>query len=53
MSNATVVNFTQLASDAQVARTTVYEYFEILRDTLLLHEVPAWTASRTRKPLAS
>ena len=51
--NATVVNFTQLASDAQVARTTVYEYFEILRDTLLLHEVPAWTASRTRKPLVS
>jgi predicted AAA+ superfamily ATPase len=53
LSNATVVNFTQLASDAQVARTTVYEYFEILRDTLLLHEVPAWTASRTRKPLVS
>jgi predicted AAA+ superfamily ATPase len=51
--NATVVNFTQLASDAQVARTTVYEYFDILRDTLILHEVPAWTASRTRKPLVS
>jgi predicted AAA+ superfamily ATPase len=51
--NATVVNFTQLASDAQVARTTVYEYFDILRDTLVLHEVPAWTAARTRKPLVS
>jgi predicted AAA+ superfamily ATPase len=51
--NASVVNFTQLASDAQVARTTVYEYFEILRDTLILHEVPAWRASRTRKPLVS
>jgi predicted AAA+ superfamily ATPase len=51
--NATVVNFTQVASDAQVARTTVYEYFEILRDTLILHELPAWTASRTRKPLVS
>jgi predicted AAA+ superfamily ATPase len=51
--NATVVNFTQLASDAQVARTTVYEYFEILRDTLIVHEVPAWNASRTRKPLVS
>jgi predicted AAA+ superfamily ATPase len=53
LSNATVVNFSQVASDAQVARTTVYEYFEILRDTLVLHEVPAWTASRTRKPLVS
>ena len=51
--NATVVNFTQVASDAQVARTTVYEYFDILRDTLILHELPAWTASRTRKPLVS
>ena len=51
--NATVVNFTAVASDAQVARTTVYEYFDILRDTLILHEVPAWTASRTRKPLVS
>jgi len=51
--NATVVNFTAVASDAQVARTTVYEYFEILRDTLILHEVPAWTRSRTRKPLVS
>ena len=51
--NATVVNFTRLASDAQVPRTTVYEYFEILKDTLLLHEVPSWMSSKKRKPLAS
>ena len=51
--NATVVNFTNVASDAQVPRTTVYEYFEILKDTLLLHEVPAWRYSRKRKPLVS
>jgi predicted AAA+ superfamily ATPase len=51
--NATVVNFTAVANDAQVPRTTVYEYFAILRDTLLLDEVPAWRASRTRKPLVS
>jgi predicted AAA+ superfamily ATPase len=51
--NATVVNFTAVASDAQVPRTTVYEYFEILRDTLLLYEVPAWTRSPSRKPLVS
>jgi predicted AAA+ superfamily ATPase len=42
-----------VASDAQVARTTVYEYFEILKDTLLLHEIPAWRTSRKRKPLVS
>ncbi len=51
--NATAVNFTCVASDAQVPRTTVHEYFEILKDTLIVHELPAWRASRTRKPLAS
>lgn len=51
--NGTVVNFTNVASDAQVARTTVYEYFEILKDTLILHEVPAWRKTVKRKPLAS
>lgn len=51
--NGTIVNFTNVASDSQVARTTVYEYFEILKDTLVLHELPAWRKSRKRKPLAS
>lgn len=51
--NATVVNFTAVASDAQVARTTVYEYFDILKDTLLLHELPPWRGSVKRKPIAS
>lgn len=37
--NGTVVNFTAVANDAQVPRTTVYEYFRILEDTLLLEEV--------------
>lgn len=36
-----------------MARTTVYEYFDILKDTLVLHELPAWRKSKTRKPLAS
>ena len=51
--NATIVNFTNVGNDAQVARTTVYEYFEILKDTLVLHELPAWRKSKKRKPLAS
>jgi predicted AAA+ superfamily ATPase len=51
--NGTIVNFTNVANDAQVARTTVYEYFEILKDTLILHELPAWRKSKKRKPLAS
>ena len=51
--NSTIVNFTNVANDAQVARTTVYEYFEILKDTLILQELPAWRKSKKRKPLAS
>ncbi|CBE67188.1 conserved protein of unknown function [Candidatus Methylomirabilis oxygeniifera] len=51
--NGTIVNFTNVANDAQVARTTVYEYFEILQDTLVLHELPAWRRSKKRKPVAS
>ena len=51
--NATVVNFTNVASDAQVPRTTVYEYFDILRDTLIIHELPAWRQSVKRKPIVS
>jgi len=51
--NASVVNFTNVANDAQTARTTVYEYFDILRDTMILHELPAWKASLKRKPLVS
>ncbi len=51
--NGTMVNFTNVANDAQVPRTTVYEYFRILQDTLILHEVPAWRQSHKRKPLAS
>jgi predicted AAA+ superfamily ATPase len=51
--NGTIVNFTNVSSDAQVPRTTVYEYFEILKDTLLLYELPSWRKSKKRKPLTS
>lgn len=51
--NGTIVNFTNVGNDAQVARTTVYEYFDILKDTLLIHELPAWQKSTKRKPLVS
>lgn len=51
--NGMVVNFTKVANDAQVPRTTVYEYFEILKDTLVLREVPAWRRTVRRKPIAS
>jgi len=51
--NGEIVNFTNIANDAQVPRTTVYEYFEILKDTLVLRELPAWLHSARRKPIAA
>ena len=51
--NGTIVNFTKIANDAQVPRTTVYEYFETLKDTLILRELPAWRRSARRKPIAA
>jgi predicted AAA+ superfamily ATPase len=46
------INFTNLANDAQVPRTTVHEYYQILKDTLIAHEVPAWREGVKRKPVA-
>lgn len=51
--NGQIVNFTNISNDAQVARTTVYEYFDILKDTLIVYELPPWRKSKKRKPLAS
>lgn len=51
--NGTVVNYTSVANDAQVPRTTVYEYFDILKDTLIIYELPAWKKTVKRKPLVS
>ena len=51
--NGLIVNFTNVANDAQVPRTTVYEYFEILKDTLIIRELPAWRLSARRKPITS
>lgn len=51
--NGTIVNFTNVANDAQVPRTTVYEYFEILKDTLIVRDLPAWRTRHGRKPIVS
>jgi predicted AAA+ superfamily ATPase len=48
-----MVNFTAVVNDAQVARTTIHEYFRILQDTLVLCELPAWKQSKTRRPIVA
>lgn len=51
--NGRMLNFTEIGNDAQVARTTVHEYFQILKDTLIAHELPAWKKTRTRKAIST
>lgn len=51
--NASIVNFAKLASDIQTPRTTVLGYFDVLIDTLLVFELPAWRKSIRRKAVAS
>lgn len=48
-----IINYTNIANDAQVPRSTVQEYFQILRDTLLGDDLPAYKRSVKRKPLAT
>lgn len=50
--NGQVVNVTGLARDAQVARPTVQDYFQILVDTLIASWLPAWRPKRAVKQVA-
>jgi predicted AAA+ superfamily ATPase len=51
--NGTMLNFSQVSSDAQVPMSTVREYFHILEDTLLARMLPAWTKSAKRKAIST
>ncbi len=51
--NAEQVDFTAIANDSQVKRTTVHEYFQVLKDTLIIHELCAWQVAKKRKPVAT
>ncbi|MEI6437329.1 MAG: ATP-binding protein [Candidatus Omnitrophota bacterium] len=51
--NGQMVNYSNIANDAQVPRSTVQEYFQILKDTLIAYELPAWRGSTKRKPVST
>ena len=51
--NGSLINYTKISNDAQVARSTVQEYFQILKDTLIAYEVAPWQHSKKRKPLST
>ena len=51
--NGRLLNYSKISNDAQVARSTVQEYFQILKDTLIAHELTPWKQSIKRKPLST
>ncbi len=51
--NGQMINYSKISNDAQVARSTVQEYFHILQDTLIAFELPAWLATKKRKPVST
>ena len=46
-----VLNYENVANDCQVPKSTVYEYFQILRDTMIGDDLPAWKKTVKRKPI--
>ena len=53
LSNGSMINYSNISSDAEVAKSTVQEYFQILRDTLVGSDLPAWKQSTKRKPIST
>ena len=51
--NGQLLNYAKISNDAQVARSTVQEYFQILKDTLIAYELTPWKRSFKRKPLST
>ena len=53
LSNTEQINFTSVGNDAQLSPSTVRDYFEILSDTLVAHNLPAFLATKKRKAMAT
>ncbi len=51
--NGLMINYSNISSDAEVAKSTVQEYFQILRDTLIGADLPAWKNTVKRKPVST
>ncbi|GAH01080.1 unnamed protein product, partial [marine sediment metagenome] len=53
LGNSQIINYTNIANDAQVPSSTIQEYFQILRDTLIGNDLPVWRKSLKRKPIST
>ncbi len=50
-SSGKLINFTKIGNDAQISPNTVRDHYQLLEDTLLGFQLPAWTGSSKRKPI--
>jgi predicted AAA+ superfamily ATPase len=53
LTNGEQINFTSVGSDAGVPPRTVREHYQILEDTLVGHQLPAYQKTIKRKPVAT
>lgn len=53
LSNGHILNYSKIASDVEVPKSVVQEYFQILRDTLIGVDLPAWTQTTKRKSFST
>lgn len=51
-SHGKLINFENIARDAQIAGTTIREYFQILKDTMLGYDLAPWGKGEKRKAVA-
>ncbi len=49
LSNTEMLNFTNIASDVGVSRQTVTDWYQILEDTLIGYQLPAYRKGKIRK----
>ena len=53
LTNAQILNYTNIANDAQVPAQTVRQWYQILEDTLLGYQVEPFTRTSKRKAIAT
>ncbi len=53
LTNGEQINFSSVAADAGVPPRTVREHYQILEDTLVGHQLPAYQKTSKRKPVAT
>ncbi len=50
--NGNLLNFSKIGNNAQLSPNTVRDYYQILEDTLIGFQLPAWTRSKKRQALS-